>query len=138
MSVERAEVERIARLARLALDEAEVERLTGDMNDILEHATTLRELGHAARSAEEGGATPILDGKGVDRVDGGPGTLRDAALEAPGPPRGTRDAAAETPDPLLAPPEAFAPRTTEGFFIVPPPPGVTAEGRPDPGPAEGE
>lgn len=143
MSVDRAEVERIAHLARLALDEAEVERLTKDMNDILEHATTLRALAHAAPSLEEGRAivAPAQE-RGFAPTDDGPlGAVREAAAEAtdaaggtraaaaetPDAPGGTRDAAAETPDPLTARPEAFAPRVAEGFFVVPPPPGVTGE-----------
>lgn len=99
MSVDRAEVERIAVLAKLRLRADEVVRLTGDMNRILEHAKRLR------------GLDP--DGE----VAGPEGVTRS----------GTRPPEAETRDRLLAPILDWAPETAEGFFTVPPPPGVTAE-----------
>ena len=130
MSVDRAEVERIAHLARLALDEAEVERLTKDMNDILDHAITLRALAHTASGGTRGAAaeTPEATGGTRDAAAETPdatGGTRDAAAETPDATGGTRDAAAETPDPLRVRPEAFAPSMAGGFFVVPPPPGVT-------------
>jgi len=42
--ITRAEVEHVARLARLELDEATVERMTGQLNDILSHMDKLGEL----------------------------------------------------------------------------------------------
>jgi hypothetical protein len=128
-AVDRAEVERIAHLARLALDEGELERLTVDMNDILGHANALRELAHAAPPGQEASeqGTPA-EGEGVVPIDRRPaGGTGLSAAEPDSPPEGTRHAAADTPDPLLASPETFAPRVAEGFFVVPPPPGVTAE-----------
>jgi hypothetical protein len=112
VSVDRLEIRRIAHLARLALDDAELDRLTRDMNDILEHATTLRELGRAAPSKEQGDAPVPLPPAGAPGAETRFG--------------GARDVAAETPHVLRSPPEAFAPRMAEGFFVVPPPPGVAS------------
>jgi aspartyl-tRNA(Asn)/glutamyl-tRNA(Gln) amidotransferase subunit C len=42
--ITRAEVEHVARLARLELDEATVEKMTGQLNDILSHMDKLAEL----------------------------------------------------------------------------------------------
>ncbi len=42
--ITRAEVEHVARLARLELDEATVDRMTGQLNDILSHMDKLGEL----------------------------------------------------------------------------------------------
>jgi aspartyl-tRNA(Asn)/glutamyl-tRNA(Gln) amidotransferase subunit C len=42
--ITRAEVEHVARLARLELDEATVEKMTGQLNDILSHMDKLGEL----------------------------------------------------------------------------------------------
>ena len=111
MSVDRAEVERIAALARLRLDEEEAERLTAEVNQILEHATRLRGLEAAGEAAVQ---APVGMGPG-----------------------GARTAEAETPDRLHSPLEDFAPQMEGGFFLVPPPPGVThaedppATGEPD-------
>jgi len=102
MSVTRAEVERIAELARLRLDDAELERLTGELNGILEHVAALGGL-PAHEDVEATDATTHL------------------ALASTRP---TEDA---EPDPLGAGPGAFAPRWTDGFFTVPAPPGVHHE-----------
>ena len=104
MSVSREEVERIARLARLRLDDEEVDRLTRDMSRILEHAERLRD------------------------VDGGAGSdarPSDADADAAS---GTRPPEADRPDPLHAPLQDFAPDVRDGLFAVPPPPGVVAGG----------
>ena len=60
MSVDRTEVARIASLARLRFGEDEVERLTAELNGILEHVEVLRSLSgvvredlHDERSGEE-------------------------------------------------------------------------------------
>ena len=103
MSVDREEVDRIADLARLRLDEGEAERLTEEMNRILEHADRLRE------------------------IPGRPGEDADDA-RPPSVMTGTRAEEADVPDPLTSGIEAFAPRTAEGFFLVPPPRGVTVDG----------
>ncbi len=44
MPIDRAEVQRIARLAHLELDEADVEALTRDLESILDHVAVLDEL----------------------------------------------------------------------------------------------
>jgi aspartyl/glutamyl-tRNA(Asn/Gln) amidotransferase C subunit len=103
MSVDREEVDRIADLARLHLDEGEAERLTEEMNRILEHAEGLRVV--SGRQDGESERTTLLSGMS-----------------------GTRAAAANVPDPLASGIETFAPRTESGFFVVPPPHGVTADG----------
>ncbi len=97
MSVDRKEVERIAALAHLELEEREVERLTEEMNLILEHAEALRRV--------EAPDTPHHR-----RVD-----ERGAS---------TRADEAETPDALAHSPTSMAPRSVDGFFVVPPPPGI--------------
>ena len=105
MSVDRDEVDRIARLARLQLESEEADRLTEEMNRILEHAERLRGAG-----AEGGGHAPAVDTPGSAGRD----------IE------GVRSETGE-PDALSDPPGEFAPEWAEGFFVVPPPPGVTAE-----------
>ena len=105
VSVDRREVERIAELARLRLDPSEVERLTREMNRILEHAERL------TREASE------RNGRGAPRGDAAEGL----------PPRGSEGGGELEPDPLERPPDAFAPEMREGFFVVPPPPGVVAD-----------
>lgn len=100
MSVDREEVERIARLARLRFDDGEVERLTKELNGILEHVEALRALTGAAS------------------VEGEPPSESRPS---------TRSAAAGEPDVLETGPERMAPRWVDGFFVVPPPPGVLAE-----------
>lgn len=97
MSVDRAEVERIAALAHLRLDHGEAERLTAELNRILEHVAVLRGLG-----ADPAPPPP---------AEGSP----------------TRSAGDEPPDALALPPASFAPRWVDGFFVVPPPPGVHAD-----------
>lgn len=148
VSVDREEVERIGRLAKLRLTDDEAERLTDEMNRILEHAERLRRLeeasgagpvieggaagsGQAAereaaeREADEGEAD---EGEADERGVGGEGPDVARTTDPGGPgPSGTRSPAAETPDPLHMAPSAFAPDVREGFFVVPPPPGVVAD-----------
>ena len=102
MSVDRGEVERIASLARLRFDEGQADRLTDEMNDILEHAARLRRLREAPPEHESE-------------------TSRS----------GTRPPDAERPDPLSGDVAAFAPQVREGFFVVPPPPGLSPGGPTD-------
>jgi aspartyl-tRNA(Asn)/glutamyl-tRNA(Gln) amidotransferase subunit C len=62
VSVNSDEVARIARLARLELDEEEVERMTRDMNAILEYVEQLNEVdteGVSPHSFLEGKRTPV-------------------------------------------------------------------------------
>jgi aspartyl/glutamyl-tRNA(Asn/Gln) amidotransferase C subunit len=108
MSVDRREVEHIAGLSRIPLEPSEADRLSEEMNRILEHADRLREAA-AVRGGAPGGAA--AEGAPAERVESG---LRDARVEAP--------------DPLVRPVDTFAPRTRDGFFVVPPPQGVTVEG----------
>ena len=98
MSVSDAEVRRIAELARLRLDEDEIRSLTTDLNAILEHVDAL---------------------SGVDSA-----ALSDLAPQLGAPLPSTRAGEGEAPDALECPPEGFAPEWRDGFFVVPPPPGV--------------
>lgn len=99
MSVDREEVLRIARLARLRLDDDELARMTDDLNSILEHVDTL-------------GALEDDDVADDDRW-----------AERPS----TRPSEATTADPERIDPSSIAPAYQDGFFVVPPPPGVHAE-----------
>lgn len=133
MSVDREEVERIGRLAKLRLTDDEADRLTDEMNRILEHAERLRGLEEASGtgSAIEGGETESGEAaeREADERDVGGERLDEAWAADPGGPgpSGTRSPAAETPDPLRIRPSAFAPDVRMGFFVVPPPPGVMAD-----------
>lgn len=127
MSVDRHEVRRIADLAKLRLDEEEVDRLADEMSRILGHAERLRGLPRAEDESSEA--------DGLERAE-------DATSEGGGPERapetvsGGPDPAFGRPDPLARPPESFAPSMRDGFFTVPPPPGVsTGEAEPDEGQA---
>jgi len=89
VGVTREDVRHIAKLARLELEEAELERYTRELADILRHIDEL-----AALEVEGAGAgTP-----------GGQAPLRD-------------DAAA--PDGLMRSPAELAPEWRHGFFVVP-------------------
>jgi aspartyl-tRNA(Asn)/glutamyl-tRNA(Gln) amidotransferase subunit C len=92
-AIGRAEVLRIARLARLRLGDEEVELFTRQLNDILAHAQEIADAEPDASADEE-------------PARGGAASLR------------LRDPGAE-PDPLLAGPEAFAPAFPDGLFAVP-------------------
>lgn len=102
MSVSGDEVRRIAALARLRPDEAQVERLTGELNRILEHVDTLSEV----------------DVSGVEeplRLPERPVSFRDPALG---------------PDPLEAgAPGEAAPDWRDGFFVVPRLPALEGDDR---------
>jgi Asp-tRNA(Asn)/Glu-tRNA(Gln) amidotransferase C subunit len=104
MSVERAHAERIAALARLHFEPAELTRITEELNHILEHVEALRAL--EPPGAGEGGS-----------ARSGPSPSIDEAVS-------TRGEAAESPDPLGLSLEALAPDWRDGFFVVPPLPGV--------------
>ncbi len=95
MSVDRSEILRIAKLAQLRFDDDEADRLTEEMNGILEYAARLREL----------------------RDDSAEGALETSSS-------GTRSQDAEVPDVLAGDLRSFAPREVDGFFVVPPPPGL--------------
>jgi len=102
MSVDRDEVLRIAGLAKLRIDDQEADRLADEMTRILEHAERLREV-------EDESPTP------PDAPDG--------SGDAGGP----REVTSGDIDSMERRPRDFAPEMTDGFFLVPPPPGVTAE-----------
>ena len=111
MSVDREEVERIAALAHLHFDEAEVERLTAEMNQILEHADALRGVdepsAQIASSAAPDAASPPYARPEAVTVPGNEGLI--------------------PPDPLAEEFLARRPHVEDGFFVVPPPPGVERE-----------
>ena len=97
MSVERDHAKRIASLARLHFEDAELTRITQELNHILEHVEALRSLG-----ADQPGEAPTSDATS------------------------TRGSGADRPDPLEDEIGSFAPDWREGFFVVPPLPGVHA------------
>lgn len=99
MSVNREEVLRIARLARLRLDDDELARMTDDLNSILEHVDAL-----AALEEDE----VADDGRWAERAS-------------------TRLSEETVADPERIDPSGMAPAFQDGFFVVPPPPGVHAE-----------
>ena len=98
MSVERDLVRRIAELARLRFEEDELEVLTGELNKILDHVEALR----AVPEEGQGGAGAYATG-----------SVRTMRADETG-----------APDPLGSEPRQFAPAWADGFFVVPPPPGV--------------
>jgi aspartyl/glutamyl-tRNA(Asn/Gln) amidotransferase C subunit len=102
MSVDLDEAARIAALARLRFGDEELRHITQELNQVLEHVEELKSL--EVDDVPSDGADP-LDGEG------------DA----------TRGPEAEAPDALRADLAAMAPDVREGFFVVPPLPGVHAE-----------
>ncbi len=97
MSVTLEQARRIAELARLRIPDAELERLTGDLNGILEHIDALQDAA-LAQGAE---LTP-------------PGRERLASV---------RSAEPAPPGALERDLGDFAPEVIEGFLRVPPLPG---------------
>jgi aspartyl/glutamyl-tRNA(Asn/Gln) amidotransferase C subunit len=93
------EARRIAALARLRFDADELGRITEDLNHILDHVEELRSLENRTVDARPDG----------DR-------------------KATRGAEAERPDELRQDIASFAPDWRDGFFVVPPFPGVHQEG----------
>lgn len=118
MSVEREEVLRIARLAKLRLAEDELERMTGDLNSILAHVDALDALTGGA----EGAADSAAPGGGDGAAPVGSERPWSAALPSSRP--GERTASGDVP----VDPARFAPDFRDGFFRVPSPPGVHASG----------
>lgn len=102
MSVDREHAAAIASLARLRFGEEELTKITDELNQVLEHVETLRGLEVDDVPREE----DPLEGEG------------DA----------TRGAGAESPDTLGRGLDDMGPDVREGFFVVPPLPGVQAEG----------
>jgi aspartyl-tRNA(Asn)/glutamyl-tRNA(Gln) amidotransferase subunit C len=96
--VSRDEARRIAALARLRFSDEELTRITAELNHILDHVEALRSV-----------------------EDRAPGELVEADRPS------TRGPAAEQPDTLRREVASFAPDWRDGFFVVPPLPGVHAE-----------
>ena len=119
MSVDRREAARVAELARLALDERELDALAADLSRILDHVRALQSVAPAEGEApDEPGVVGVAPGALGESVGG-----RDAPAKAPDAPP---DVPPDAPDPLVHPLGSFAPDLREGFFVVPPPPGVQA------------
>lgn len=98
MSISGEELRRIAQLARLRLEDDELERLGSELNAILEHIDALRVLAlHEASDISPQLSEPLPSARSEE---------------------------AEEPDALSAGPGDFAPEWRDGFFVVPPPPGV--------------
>jgi Asp-tRNA(Asn)/Glu-tRNA(Gln) amidotransferase C subunit len=113
MSVAREHAERIAHLARLEIEPAELDRITTDLNHILEHVEVLRTLGDgAAADGSAGAGGSASEWEGVHPVTG----------EST-----TRGEGAERPDALRVRLDSLAPDFREGFFVVPPLPGTQHE-----------
>lgn len=94
MAVTPDDVHHVARLARLAVDEAQLPTLVAELNGILSHMDVLQQVDLSV--------TPLAAAEG-------------AAATAPTPLR-----ADDAPPVLLRHPrEAFAPAMREGFFLVP-------------------
>ena len=107
MSVDRAHADRIARLARLRFADEDLARITADLNHILELVESLAGL--------EGGEGRDGGGGGHIATSGAP-TVAGCSS--------TRDAGADAPDHLARDLSDVAPDWRDGFFVVPPLPGV--------------
>jgi aspartyl-tRNA(Asn)/glutamyl-tRNA(Gln) amidotransferase subunit C len=90
MTIKRADIERVAALARLELDDAELDALTRDCRSILEFFEAIRDV-------DVEGATPI------------------GALEHATPARADH----VEHDRLERPPAEMAPDWREGYFVLP-------------------
>ena len=77
-----------------------IARITADLNHILDHVEALGSLENRASSEDASAVLPC-----------------------------TRSAEADTPDALHRSLEALAPAFQDGFFVVPPLPGVHADGK---------
>lgn len=109
MSVTRADLDHISKLAHLRLDEDEAERLTHDLNAILKHVDAL-----ADADAEQGEERAV------------------------GPEAAPERAAGDLPrDELSHSPGSFAPDWREGLFVVPRLPALDADAAPA-APSDGE
>jgi Asp-tRNA(Asn)/Glu-tRNA(Gln) amidotransferase C subunit len=111
MSVGRDQAERIAHLARLRFDDDELTLITAELNHILDYVEALKE-------AEPRTGESAADGPRHLPTGGAPTVAECAA---------TRDAAAEEPDVLAGGVGALAPEWKDGFFVVPPLPGIQRE-----------
>jgi aspartyl/glutamyl-tRNA(Asn/Gln) amidotransferase C subunit len=101
MSVDRDHAATIASLARLRFDDDELTKITAELNQVLSHVETLKGL----------------------EVDDVP--HHEDPLEGEG--DATRGEAADTPDALRRDLDELAPHALDGFFVVPPLPGMHTE-----------
>ena len=111
MTIGPDEVRRVAALAHLDLEEGEIGQSGADMRAI---------LGHADRLGTDETHSPT-EPTAHDELRASPPDPDPEALS------GTRGHGADAADRLAAGPEAWAPRFEDGFFVVPPPPGVHAD-----------
>jgi aspartyl/glutamyl-tRNA(Asn/Gln) amidotransferase C subunit len=102
MSVDRSHAAGIAALARLRFDGEELDRITQEMNQVLEYVEELKSL-----------EVDDMPSEGPDPLEG-----EGDATRGPG---------AESPDALRSELGQMAPDARDGFFVVPPLPGVHAE-----------
>jgi Asp-tRNA(Asn)/Glu-tRNA(Gln) amidotransferase C subunit len=129
VSVTREQAERIAHLARLRLGPDELERITAELNHILDHVEALRAFG----AGEEAGTAPEgPTDQGAARASSGEGAPGGAALAGGG---NAVDAGGSMRGPIAEQPNAggfdlgkMAPDFRDGFFVVPPLPGTRPEG----------
>ncbi|MDZ4675163.1 MAG: Asp-tRNA(Asn)/Glu-tRNA(Gln) amidotransferase subunit GatC [Gemmatimonadota bacterium] len=91
MKISKQDVLHVARLAELAVDDAELETLTGQLDRIVEYVAQLEAL------PSEQTATSFHPGPAAVRLR----------------------ADVVAPVPLARPPEAFAPAMRDGLFVVP-------------------
>jgi Asp-tRNA(Asn)/Glu-tRNA(Gln) amidotransferase C subunit len=101
----RAEVQATARLARLALDSEEIDRMVTELSDIVARIGSL-DAGAAAGSAEQTVQPVDDDGAAVPPAIA---TSTEALLRPD----------VVGPDPLHVPPSYIAPDWRDGFFTVP-------------------
>lgn len=99
MTVDRRQTAAIAALARLRFEDEELGRITDEMNQVLAHVEQLKSL--AVDDVPREGPDPL-----ADEGDS------------------TRGPAADLPDAMDLDLPGMAPETKEGFFLVPPLPGV--------------
>ena len=91
MKITEVEVRHVARLAELAVDDAQATRLAGELAAIVTFVEQLSELGDDSAAAPAGQPAPTL-------------RLREDVVD---------------PVPLAQPPASFAPEMRGGFFVVP-------------------
>lgn len=75
MSVGPEDVRRFARLARLVLDDGELERLTGEVNRILEHVDALAEVEAGSGEEEELSPSELAPTEAPEPLGRGPAEL---------------------------------------------------------------
>lgn len=114
MAVSQDEVMHVARLARLRLSDADIDRFTHQLNDILSHVEALTEA--------ESGVHPPRPSQPTPATGASPGQSAEAAAAATaGAAHESAPLRADEPraDALDRPPEAIAAAWADGFFILP-------------------